>query len=80
VLHTWCLESVYSPSRTVLVQISAEAIKIHLEEEDSLDLDLLVDDCLDDFPEADAGDVFGERAAAIAKCSITEQTRSGHVR
>jgi hypothetical protein len=58
-----------------------EELKLHLEDSDSMmeHLDMLVNECMADFPDDDNSAV-AEYAARIACASITEQTRVGHLR
>jgi hypothetical protein len=71
-----------SPSNFLfLVQIAYKELKIHLEDSNSLmeHLDMLLSDCMEDFPDDDKSAV-AEYAAKITRASITEQTRTGHTR
>jgi hypothetical protein len=65
------------------VQITAEEIRIDLEDLDSFEenIDALVDGSLDDFPENDmVHDHITEYATRIARANIKPQTRDGHTR
>jgi hypothetical protein len=66
------------------VQITAEEIRIDLEDLDSFEenLDALVDGSLDDFPENSdmVQDHITEYATRIAQANIKAQTRDGHTR
>lgn len=66
---------------TRIQQIAQEELKLHLEDSDSMmeHLDMLVNECTVDFPDDDNSAV-AEYAARIARASITEQTRGGHLR
>ncbi|TFY81507.1 hypothetical protein EWM64_g2501 [Hericium alpestre] len=62
-------------------EIADEEHKIELEEYDSLleNIDSLVADSLNDFPDDDNSEL-AVQAASIARASITEGTRTGHMR
>jgi hypothetical protein len=62
------------------VKIADETLRVELEESDSLDLDQLLSETMEDFPDQGVGDEIDVYAAAIARGSITEQTRRGHYR
>ena len=64
-------------------QIAKEVLQLYLEEEDSLAeyITTLISDSLDDFPdEEDSTDPAARHAAEIMRASITDGTRSGHIR
>jgi hypothetical protein len=69
-------------SAECLRQIGEEALKIYLEEEDSLaeHIDALIAKSLEDFPEDDTSDSAARHAAEITRASITDGTRGGHIR
>jgi hypothetical protein len=67
----------------VVVQVSAEAEALDLEEQDSLSenaLDSLISNSLEDFPESDDTSPEAKFAAEIVRNSITQKTRDGHAR
>ncbi|KAJ7692613.1 hypothetical protein B0H17DRAFT_1133085 [Mycena rosella] len=66
----------------LIMPISDEAFKLHLEDSDSIEehLHILMADNMEDFPEDDSSDQAALFAARIAKACITDKTRSGHVR
>ncbi|KAJ7453221.1 hypothetical protein FB451DRAFT_1050494, partial [Mycena latifolia] len=63
-------------------QLSEEAFKIWLEEEDSLShqIDGIISESMKDFPEDDNVDDAARYAAEIARAVITDKTRGGHLR
>lgn len=63
-------------------QLSDEALKLWLEEEDSLadQVDALISEALQDFPDEDDLDEAAKYAAEIARVVITDKTRYGHLR
>ncbi|KAJ7164608.1 hypothetical protein C8R43DRAFT_1166537 [Mycena crocata] len=63
-------------------ELSEEALKLWLEEEDSLahQVDALIKEALEDFPEEDDLDEAAKYAAEIARAVITDKTRYGHLR
>jgi hypothetical protein len=69
-------------SAECLWQIGEEALKIYLEEEDSLTehIDALIANSIEDFPEDDTSDLAARHAAEITRASITDGTRGGHIR
>ncbi|KAJ7830615.1 hypothetical protein B0H14DRAFT_2593166 [Mycena olivaceomarginata] len=64
--------------------LAAEAHKIDLEEEDSLTLadqiDALINEAVQDFPDEDDIDSAAKYAAEIARAVIKDKTREGHLR
>ncbi|KAJ7123824.1 hypothetical protein C8R43DRAFT_899359 [Mycena crocata] len=64
------------------LQISDEACKLHLEDSDSIEehIHILMAASVEDFPEDDTSDQAAIFAARIARASITDKTRSNHVR
>jgi len=78
-LHMQCRRSL---STNDCAQVGSEALKIYLEEEDSLDdhVDTLLAESLEDFPEDDICDSAARHAAEITRACITESTRVGHIR
>ncbi|KAG6824094.1 hypothetical protein H0H92_008018, partial [Tricholoma furcatifolium] len=63
-------------------QLSEEALKIHLEDEDSLTdvIDTLITESLQDFPEVNlAFDPAARHAAEIARANITDCTCFRHI-
>ncbi|KAJ7066766.1 hypothetical protein B0H15DRAFT_764970, partial [Mycena belliarum] len=63
-------------------QLSEEALKLWLEEEDSLShqIDGIINECMQDFPDDDTVDDAAKYAAEIARAVITDKTRGGHLR
>ncbi|KAJ6459715.1 hypothetical protein C8R47DRAFT_965531, partial [Mycena vitilis] len=63
-------------------KLSTEAHKIYLEEEDSLEkqIEALICESTQDFPEEDDRDEASQYAAAMARAVITDKTREGHIR
>ncbi|KAJ7788483.1 hypothetical protein B0H14DRAFT_3576850 [Mycena olivaceomarginata] len=65
-------------------RLAAEAHKIDLEEEDSLTLadqiDALINEAVQDFPDEDDIDSAAKYAAEIARAVIKDKTREGHLR
>lgn len=63
------------------IQVANEELKLHLEEELSLyeNLDELMKECLDDFPDNNKCEL-AQYAARIARNYITDGTRTGHAR
>ena len=62
------------------LQISEEMLRLELEEFDSLDINSLVTETIEDFPAHSSDDEIDACASLIACASITEETRSGHYR
>ncbi|KDQ22200.1 hypothetical protein PLEOSDRAFT_1109321 [Pleurotus ostreatus PC15] len=63
-------------------EVDEEVLRLYLEEEDSLEdqIDVLVAESMEDFPEADDVDKEARYAASIARACITDNTRAGHIR
>ncbi|KAJ7497855.1 hypothetical protein B0H11DRAFT_2384658, partial [Mycena galericulata] len=63
-------------------QLSEEAQKIWLEEDDSLghQIQALIGEALEDFPDEEDADEAAKYAAQIAPAVITDKTRGGHLR
>ncbi|KAJ7668902.1 hypothetical protein B0H17DRAFT_1142367 [Mycena rosella] len=63
-------------------ELSDEALKLHLEEEDSLSeqIDAFLAESLQDFPDEDNLDDAARYAAEIARAVIADKTRWGHLR
>ncbi|KAJ7171864.1 hypothetical protein C8R43DRAFT_1146423 [Mycena crocata] len=63
-------------------ELTEEALKLYLEEEDSLaeQIDGLISESLQDFPDEDERDEASKYAAKIARAVITDKTRYGHLR
>ncbi|KAJ7020086.1 hypothetical protein C8F04DRAFT_974775, partial [Mycena alexandri] len=63
-------------------QITDEACKLHLEDSDSIEehIHIIIAGSVEDFPEDDTSDSAAKFAAQIARASITDKTRSNHVR
>ncbi|KAG1803881.1 uncharacterized protein HD556DRAFT_1484503 [Suillus plorans] len=62
-------------------QVSDEMLNLELEEASEVEakLDILLNECLDDFPDDDQSEI-AQYASNIARNSITDQTRTKHVR
>lgn len=65
----------------LLLQVADEMLHLELEEASETEdkLDILLTECLDDFPDDDQSEI-AQYAASIAQNSITNQTRTKHVR
>ncbi|KAJ7235411.1 hypothetical protein C8J57DRAFT_1530846 [Mycena rebaudengoi] len=63
-------------------ELAAEALRNWLEEEDSLEdqIDILIKEAIQDFPDEDDRDEAAKYAAEIARAVITDKTRHGHLR
>ncbi|KII89592.1 hypothetical protein PLICRDRAFT_108342 [Plicaturopsis crispa FD-325 SS-3] len=74
-------------TQVIFREIMEEAINIDLENAEDLEkvedidggLDAMMKECLDDFPDEEKSEI-ADYAASIAKASITDATRTGHVR
>ncbi|KAJ6607836.1 hypothetical protein B0H10DRAFT_2227388 [Mycena sp. CBHHK59/15] len=62
-------------------ELSEEALKLWLEEEDSLahQIDALISESMQDFPDEDDLDEAAKYAAEIVRAVITDRTRFGHL-
>ncbi|KAJ7291741.1 hypothetical protein C8J57DRAFT_1492205 [Mycena rebaudengoi] len=63
-------------------ELAAEALRNWLEEEDSLEdqIDILIKEAIQDFPDEDDRNEAAKYAAEIARAVITDKTRHGHLR
>ena len=81
-IYIYIFKFFFSADLNCLWQIGEEALKIYLEEEDSLTehIDALIAKSLEDFPDDDTSDSAARHAAEITRASITDGTRGGHIR
>ena len=67
---------------TLFSQIAGEMVKLDLlEDADNMaTLDILIGDCMEDYPDDDDQSEMIQYAAKIVRASITDQTRVKHIR